>query len=145
MAHQEEEEEITVCLKQGLVYLLTVRVAQLIYLCIGCHQSILHVFFLLNVIVKFLSSVNKCIRLFTGKSRSLPVHFYQLVSVQVCLAVFSFTFLLLFLKHPQVKSAQLLKIFADFVLKSEACLLWSFLSSQRFLFIMPLLLLLFHA
>lgn len=67
VAHQEEEEEITVCLKQGLVYLLTVRVAQIIYLWIGCQQSILHVFFLLNVIVKFLSSVNKYIRLFTGK------------------------------------------------------------------------------
>lgn len=43
--HQEEEEEITVCLKHGLVYLLTVRVAQIIYLWIGCQQSILHVCF----------------------------------------------------------------------------------------------------
>lgn len=75
------------------------------------------VFFLLNVIVKFLSSVNKYIRLFTGKSHSLPDHFYRLVSVQVCLVVLSFTFIFLFLKHPQVKSAHLLKIFADFVLK----------------------------
>lgn len=45
VAHQEEGEEITVCLKQGLVYLLTVRVAQIIYLWIGCQQSILHVCF----------------------------------------------------------------------------------------------------